>query len=337
MRAFDARTTSDREAELMAALDELQRSALREPERAAALFERARDLVPALPLKIQIQTTTRCNAACAMCPYPLVAGAPGFEHAMMSEERYRRILDDLRGAPVERLSLFLMNEPLLDTRLVRWVALAREALPDTVLGLFSNGAALDGTRARGLAAAGLDELCISVHGFEAATYEAVMAGLSYARLQRNLDEVLAADAGGQLGAMRWQIVTGDVPEVAATPERVPLRYRGRVALKAFSNEREVVGVAPGLSSSPACASASTLCQRLFVKLYVLTTGDCVLCNVDWRRTVLVGRVGDHDGPSIADVWRAERYTAVRRDHFLRHFEQAAICRRCDYARVVDRD
>lgn len=337
MRAFDARTTSDREAGLMAALDELQRSALREPDRAGALFERARDLVPALPLKIQIQTTTRCNAACAMCPYPLVAGAPGFEHAVMSEERYRRILDDLRGAPVERLSLFLMNEPLLDTRLVRWVALAREALPDTVLGLFSNGAALDGARARGLAAAGLDELCVSVHGFEAATYESVMGGLSYARLQRNLDEVLAADADGQLGAMRWQIVTGDVPEVATTPELVPLRYRGRVALKAFSNEREVVGVAPGLSSSPACASASALCQRLFVKLYVLTTGDCVLCNVDWRRTVVMGRVGDRDGPSVADVWRAERYTAVRRDHFLRQFEQAAICRRCDYARVVDRD
>jgi hypothetical protein len=337
MRAFDARTTSSREADLMAALDDLQRAALREPEHAAALFEQARDLVPAVPLKIQIQTTTRCNAACAMCPYPLVAGAPGFEHAVMSEDRYRRILDELRGTAVERLSLFLMNEPLLDTRLVRWVALARDALPGTVLGLFSNGAALDGARARDLAAAGLDELCISVHGFQADTYEAVMGGLSYARLQRNLDEVLAAEAAGQLGTLRWQIVTGDVPEIAASPDRVPLRYRGRVALKAFSNEREAVGVGHGLSSSPACASASSLCQRLFVKLYVLTTGDCVLCNVDWRRTVLVGRVGDRDGPSVGEVWHAERYTEVRRDHFLRRFEQAAICRRCDYARVVDRE
>jgi len=340
MRPFDARTTSSREADVMRALAALQREALAAPRHAAELFERARALVPALPLKVQIQTTTRCNAACAMCPYPLVTSEPGFEHAVMSEERYRRILDDLRGGTVERLSLFLMNEPLLDVRLPRWVALARAALPDATLGLFSNGAALDGARARALADAGLDELCVSVHGFEAATYERVMQGLSFARLERNLDDVLAADARGELGAMHLEIVTGDVPEVASSLAQAPARLRDRVVLKAFSNERAAVGVAPGLPSSASaggCAGDAALCQRLFVKLYVLTSGDCVLCNVDWRRTVLLGRVGDDGGPSVADVWRGDAYTEVRRDHFLRAFERAALCRRCDYAAVVDRE
>jgi Radical SAM superfamily/Iron-sulfur cluster-binding domain len=342
MRPFDARTTSSQEADVMRALAALQREALAAPRHAAELFERARALLPPLPLKVQIQTTTRCNAACAMCPYPLVTAEPEFEHAVMSEDRYRRILDDLRGGAVERLSLFLMNEPLLDTRLPRWVALAREALPATTLGLFSNGAALDGKRARALAEAGLDELCVSVHGFDAATYERVMQGLSFPRLQRNLADVLAADARGELGAMHLEIVTGDVPEVAASLAQVPDRLRDRVVLKAFSNERAAVGVATDLPSSVrpgggSCAAAAAVCQRLFVKLYVLTSGDCVLCNVDWRRTVLLGRVGDAGGPSVAEVWRGDAYTDVRRDHFLRAFERAALCRRCDYATVVDRE
>jgi len=185
---------------------------------------------------------------------------------------------------------------------------------------------------------------VSVHGFDPATYERVMAGLSYARVVRNLDEVLAAADAGALGAMQIHLVTGDLPEIARTRELAPLRYQGRVLLKAFSNERAAVGVIPGLPSSIAAVSEGaggcaddTPCQRLFVKLYVLATGDCVLCNVDWRRSVVLGRVGDPDGASVAEVWRGERYTEVRREHFRGQFTRAAICARCDYARVVDRE
>ena len=321
----------------MRGLASLQLAALREPERAEEMFERACDLVPDMPLKVQIQTTTRCNAACAMCPYPVVTEEPGFEHASMSEERYRRILDDLGGGGVERLSLFLMNEPLIDRRLQRWLAMARDALPHCVLGLFSNGAALDGQRARDLAGAGLDELCVSIHGFEADTYERVMRGLSYARLRHNLDEVLEAAAAGQLGDMHVQIVAGDVPEVAATRELAPQRYRDRIVLKAFSNERAAIGAPSSVPSSCGGPAGDAPCQRPFVKLYVLTTGECVLCNVDWRRTVLLGRVGDEGGPSVSDVWRGDAYRQIRREHFTRAFARAALCSRCDYAQVIDRE
>lgn len=338
MRAFDARTLGAREAAMMREISALHRAAIREPARAHELFEAARALLPALPLKVQIQTTTRCNAGCQMCPYPLVTGEPGFAHEAMTEARFVRILDELRGGAVERLSLFLMNEPLIDKRLASWLRLARAALPDTTLGLFTNGAALDGARAHELAAAGLDELCVSVHGFDAATYERVMTGLSFDRLRKNLDEVVAAADAGELGAMVLQIVTGDVPDVARTADLAPRGYRDRVFLKAFSNEREAVGVAPGLPSSFAAGgSPDTPCQRLFVKLYVLSNGDCVLCNVDWRRTVVLGRAGDPDGERIAEVWAGDRYTAVRREHFTGGFQRAAICGRCDYASVVDRE
>ncbi|MEJ7598828.1 MAG: radical SAM/SPASM domain-containing protein [Kofleriaceae bacterium] len=336
MREFDARTEGPRERELMSAIAQLRDEAHRDPARHEALFAQACALIPPLPLKIQIQTTTRCNAACGMCPYPLVTAEPGFEHGVMDEGRYLRILEELRGHPIERLSLFLMNEPLLDKRLARWVGLAREALPATTLGLFSNGAALDAERARALADTGLDELCVSVHGFTAETYERVMAGLSYARLRRNLDEVVALADAGELRGMRLQIVTGDLPEVTATQELAPIRYRDRTLVKAFSNERSAVGVEAGLPSTVTLA-ADGACQRLFVKLYVLATGESVLCNVDWRRTVVLGRVGDPGGATIAEVWRGEPYTAIRREHFSGRFARGKICARCDYANVVDRE
>ncbi len=332
-REFDRRTTLDREEELTRRLKALR---ARGPLTVDELDREVMALMP-FPAKIQIQTTTRCNAACGMCPYPVVTREPGFSHTEMSLDRYQRILDQLEGRPVERLSLFLMNEPLVDKRLPDWIAMARARLPTATLGLFTNGSALTGDVARKLAAAGLGELCVSVHGFDRETYERVMEGLSFDRLNRNVAEVFEARRRGELGAMHLQIVTGDVPEVRASLEGAPSVLKEHALLKAFSNERALVSAAALVPSSLARKEREglpALCHRPFVKLYVLATGECVLCNCDWRRTVVFGRVGAPGDATIDEVWRSERYRAIRHQLFEGEHERGLLCAGCDYADVV---
>jgi hypothetical protein len=332
VRPFDERTRGDRERAALAALGALAgRAGASDAELEAELA----DLVPPFPLKIQIQTHTRCNAACEMCPYPEVAGAPGFAHERMPEETYAEILTQLAPHPVERLSLFLMNEPLLDVRLPAWIARARAALPRTRLGLFTNGSPLTVALARRLAGAGLDELCISVHGFDAATYDAVMRGLSFGRVARRLRPVLEAYERGELAGLHVQLVTGDLVEIRASLGRAEPLLARHAVLKAFSNERVAADVAAGLPSSPAGAAGRPLCQRPFVKLYVLATGECVLCNVDWRRTELVGRIDATPAGQIAAIWRSPRYHALRLAHLRRRFAAGHVCARCDYPEVAE--
>ncbi|MBL8839991.1 MAG: SPASM domain-containing protein [Planctomycetes bacterium] len=331
MRPFDRATASVRE-------DELLRAAARARGGTAGAAE-VDALLPPFPLKVQLQTTTRCNAACQMCPHPLVTRAPGFEHGEMSRALYDALLAELANHPIERLSLFLMNEPLLDRRMVEWIAAARRALPATTLNLFSNGALLRLELAEQLAEAGLDELCVSVHGFEAPRYEAVMEGLSFARIDAQLRGLFGHARDGRIGRLRLKVVMGDLPELVATlPAADPL-YRDHVLLKAFSNERAVAGVAPGLASSPladaAAARAAPLCQRPFVKFYVLWDGTCVLCNVDWKRAAVVGRIDPAAGIGIADVWRSDRYREIRARHLRHEFEPGFLCRGCDYAAVAE--
>jgi hypothetical protein len=338
MREFDERTRVDREAELMARLASL-RAAGADLD-AAALDREVLAAVP-FPPKIQIQTTTRCNAACGMCPYPVVTGEAGFAHEEMSLARYEAILAQLAGRPVERLSLFLMNEPLVDKRLPDWIGRARAALPEATLGLFTNGSALTGGVAWRLAAAGLGELSVSVHGFDRETYEAVMAGLSFARLERNLREVFELRAAGDLGSLRIQLVTGDVPDIRASLDRAPPALREHALLKAFSNERALVGADMPVPSSlkrPRAAALSPLCHRPFVKLYVLASGQCVLCNCDWRRTVVLGRVGERpDDATVEAVWQGARYRDVRHQLFTGRHARGLLCTGCDYAEVVGDD
>jgi len=331
-RFFDARTTARAEVEALDALRGLHRST----GDAETLQVRTDAAVPPFPLKVQVQTYTRCNAACTMCPYPAITGEPGYAHQRMDEGLYRDLLSQLAGRGVQRFSPFLMNEPLLDKRLPDWLALAREALPTTTLGLFTNGAALTPELARRLADAGTDELCVSVHGFESTTYQGVMAGLSFDRVFANLRAVTELHRCGALGRMHLQIVTGDVPDVRESLALAPDGIADYVVLKGFSNERAVSEVVAGLDSSAGAAARSVvprpLCQRPFVKLYITADGTCVLCNCDWRRRVELGRLGE---ASVEDIWRGARYRAVRERHLRDRFPADHICSRCDYPWAVD--
>lgn len=365
MRAFDERTCGGRERLALQALaalgrrrpqgEEEGREAGPAPDRwsdADLDQELARELtrdldriVPAFPLKVQIQTYTRCNAACLMCPYPEVTSEPRFRHELMQEGLYREILRQLgeRAGEVERVSLFLMNEPLLDRRLPDWIALARGALPGVTLGLFTNGSPLDGALAQRLAAAGLDELCVSVHGFEPNLYESVMEGLSFARQTTRLREVLTLYEAGGLGSMHVQVVSGDLPELRASLARAEPLVRRHALLKLFSNERSASQVAEGIDggampSSPSLLRSATgvsLCQRPFVKLYILADGRCVLCNVDWHKSEVLGQVGPGPEGRIAAIWGGARYRALRLGQLRRRFAEGHICARCDYPSLVE--
>src|SRR6185503_13179484 len=118
----------------------------------------------AFPVKLQIQTVSPCNAACIMCPWPETKDE--LPQGTMDEGVYREVVAQIRGRGVERTGLYLMNEPTLDARLVRRTAYLKEQEPATCAHIFTNGVRLTADRALALADAGMDEITISVVGFD---------------------------------------------------------------------------------------------------------------------------------------------------------------------------
>ena len=174
-----------------------------------------------------------------------------------------------------------------------------------------------------------------MHGFEAATYDIVMEGLRFDRVAARVRPVLEAYERGELGRLQVQLVTGDMPALRESLRRAEPLFARNALLKAFSNERTASDAGVGLPSSAALAARRPPCQRPFVKLYVLTGGECVLCNVDWRRTVLLGRIGDGPEGRIERIWNGRRYHALRVAHVRRQFREGHVCERCDYPALVE--
>jgi hypothetical protein len=131
------------------------------------------------PLNVQVQTISRCNARCVMCPYPTSwhATHPG----RMSDECFERVVDLLDGMPLGRVCLYLENEPFLDPALIERLDIVKTRLRFEQIELSTNVSALTEAKAAALIERLADvphELWISWHGTTAETYEAVM-GLDF--------------------------------------------------------------------------------------------------------------------------------------------------------------
>lgn len=115
-------------------------------------------MTPAVPFpeKVMVQTISLCNASCAFCPYPAVS--PDLPQGTMEEPVFRRIIDECGEHPeqVERLMLYLMNEPLLDPDIVERINYAKARNPTAGIHILTNGSLLTERRGDALIDSALD-------------------------------------------------------------------------------------------------------------------------------------------------------------------------------------
>ncbi len=326
MHAFDATTTGAREARIVEALNARWHGKNVDPPKLA------------FPIKLQIQTQSWCQASCVMCPYPETAKEVPM--GRMSETLFEKIMAEAGRHPVERISLYLHNEPLLDKRLPDLVATAARLVPHAVRTLFSNGELLHLDTLRSLVAAGLNEINLSINGGDRETYERTNRGLHWDRVLGNLDALLAAKSRGELPRLEVKIVAVDAegvpPSVANLARRWPA-HAARIFIKPVTNRAGNVAPrrhAPGSAGSDNLPRRPRPCQRPFVKAYIVWNGDVILCNCDWRREVVLGNL-EHS--SLEEIWRNAAYEALRKRHLTGDLAAGSICSRCDYPLLAAED
>ncbi|HUU59076.1 MAG TPA: 6-hydroxymethylpterin diphosphokinase MptE-like protein, partial [Phycisphaerae bacterium] len=108
-----------------------------------------------VPLSVQIQTTSHCNGQCVICPYPESwhKQNPG----RMADELFDRIIAQLKPRRLDRLCLYLENEPFLDAEMLDRLRRVSRELRFECLNIGTNAAPLTPDKARELA-----EICRNV-------------------------------------------------------------------------------------------------------------------------------------------------------------------------------
>lgn len=243
---------------------------------------------------VEIETINRCNGDCAFCPVSKRHEVRPFLE--MSEALFAAILEQLSDLGYGgSLGLFSNNEPLLDNRLERFAAAARDALPGAFLCLSTNGRLLD-----------VDLLC---------------------RLLPKFDRIVVNNYNDS-PVMHGNI--GVLHEFCRSAEGARL-LEGRTLEIVLRCSRDILTTRAGTAPNriPPSKPLALPCALPFSQLIVRPDGKVSLCCND----ALGGMtLGDLSVQSAGEVWFGPAFADVRRRMLEAGRAGIALCRGCDFVK-----
>ena len=263
---------------------------LRTYQRLQVCHARKRFNVPVDSLfsRISIETRTDCNLKCQFCPQSINPRP----FRVMTDDLFRKIIDDLATLQFTgRIAPLINNEPLLDDRIVGFIAYARQRCPLSFLDLITNGTLLTEDLLRELFAAGLDRLMIN-------DYRKDRQQQPF-RLSSRLHRI--AELAGKMFQRKIIIVP-------------------RSSVGTLSNR------AGNIAGKGATLPLQQFCALPFTGMWVQPDGKAVLCCQDYSYEEVMGDVARS---SLSEIYFGEKYIRIRAQLY-RGDRTRKICQKCDY-------
>jgi radical SAM protein with 4Fe4S-binding SPASM domain len=290
------------------------------------------------PRSIQLQTINACQAACTMCPYPLVKDR--FPRGRMDDALFDKIVAEV-AEHREHLQIFaplLQNEPFLDKHLFSRLRRFKQATGGQIeTELVTNGAFLDDENIALLREAELDVLDISLDAVSREVYQKVRVGLDFDSVMSGVERVLRADLPHTTVFVRLVRLKENQHEVEEFARS--WRKRGVPVFVYTANNRngaverwqedlalpeESVGLAYRVKRRLARMFLGH-CPIPFSTANILHDGQMLMCVHDWGRKEILGNVRDQ---TIAEIWNGPRMREIRRLVSARRYEEVGSCQDC---------
>lgn len=271
------------------------------------------------PTKVQLQTTSRCNYNCTMCPYPIAASGTS---TVMTFEIYCKILSELAQAvhPI-KLSFSLQNEPTLDRRFLEFILMADRMVPNLDwIAIVSNGSALTREHLSFLSGLSKVRLTVSVNATDRERYANVHGRDFWPKILELLE-----GWSGNRSRVRVSFVVDPASHEEARNFREFWRTRGYRTRAVPINSRigQVDLGGDGYGSDDSFGH----CHYPVDTINILASGDVILCCNDWRHEQSFGSVATS---SIREIWNSNAMLSVRRRAIDGSIRSTGPCSSCDY-------
>jgi MoaA/NifB/PqqE/SkfB family radical SAM enzyme len=293
-------------------------------------YRRGASTVPQLPVRLWIESTSRCNLKCGYCPNKDVVKE---DHGFMDFGLYTSIIDQVADHAYD-VNLFHRGEPLMHPRLPDMVAYAREK------GLYTrvhtNVTLLNEKKGRALIESGLDFLSCSFDGYEKDMYEKNRVG---AKFEWALDHLKAFLRLKRDLRARHPLTVLQVMEIGAPPPAELRRMRraflenfqglplDRVVLRTPHNWAGDIFV-PDLSREALLADGRrfTPCTFLWYSTSVYWDGTVVACPQDFFGKL---GMGDLKEKPLREIWNDSRLVTLRAQMAKGDIPKTLPCYTCD--------
>ena len=279
------------------------------------LLATGRDRAPRLPEIVQIEATNICNAKCVFCPRDEMHRRQG----IMSLELFKKIVDECAELGITHVRMHNYGEAFVDRKLVEKVRYAKQKGIREV-GMISNGSLITEPIARGMIEAGLDAINISVDASGKEVFEATRIGLKYDKVIANIERLLRLRS--ESGKRRPKLILSFVRQNNSVDEQAFIEHWRSIADKIHVTDLH--NWAGTLNTE---SDVNYPCYRPWLTFTVLWDGRVSLCCADFDGKTILGNLNTQ---TIAEIWNAEPYRNVRREHL--ESGGPDICRACDLPR-----
>ncbi|TAG91983.1 MAG: radical SAM protein [Oscillatoriales cyanobacterium] len=284
------------------------------------------------PKYFQIETIRVCNARCTFCAVDQWDKSV----PLMPDELFNKIADELGNYSdwIEFVCIQRAGEPLLDKKLVERVRKLKQVGIKRV-NFSTNASLLTEKKARDLFEAGLDEVYISIDTVDKETYEQQRVGLKYETVINNIKSLFQVrnevkpDAVLRVRGIYFSNSLDDPDEREAmirwenfwTPIKKPHDQIYMKKAHNFGNHKDLNVDAPDYEWDWVYHP----CIIPWSSMNITAMGKVALCCVDLDADVNMGDINLH---SIAEVWRSEKYQAIRELHKAGKRNEIKLCQGC---------
>ncbi|MFA6358255.1 MAG: radical SAM protein [Candidatus Omnitrophota bacterium] len=282
------------------------------------------------PKYLSIQTTSFCNAHCIFCPNDQVGHL--FSPKVMDQALFEKIINEC-GAyrQIERIILYLNNEPLTDSHIVERINYAKDKVPWACVHLLTNGSLLTSDVAERLIDSKLDWIGFSLHGVREETIQKSM-GVDYKlTFQRVLDFI--GKAKSRRNIKDFVMITFLRHKyLSLEEEKEAIKFWQDEGIERISHFDGPVSRAGNVDSLPLIRHDQIAgCSSIWANemIHIVENGDVILCCMDWQREVILGNLNNQ---SIYEIWNSQKYTQVREERDgQKYSESGFICKKCEAA------
>lgn len=321
---------------------------------AAPLYSRLRyPRVPDFPRSFMIETTSRCNLNCRMCP----RGQMRRPAQDMAPELFRSIIDQIaeydRCDTIELVALHGFGEPLMHPELCDFIEYAGSRLPNLLkrgmlreavkgLAISTNAVLMDEDRARPLLDSKLTWLGVSLDGSTAETFEAMRVGARFDEVAANISRLLEINrrTPRALPTIAIQVIASRTtePEFSA----VVRRWREvagpvenvRIELKPYTDWAGQVQAEELHSADQRRHFLQVNCGYAHHTMVIAANGQLGLCCRDVQADQGLGSAMD---TPLRELWHGLRLNEIRRKLASGWMGDLRLCCNCEMSRKYPAD
>jgi MoaA/NifB/PqqE/SkfB family radical SAM enzyme len=283
------------------------------------------------PSSIGFEVTNTCNANCIFCAYQYLKRP----RAILPMGLFKKAIDEFDAFGGGGIGFTpVVGDPLIDPDFLEKVRYAKERKNISRIGFFTNGILIGRDKAYSIIASGVDEVMVSIPGFDAQTYLRIYRVNSWDVVYRGLLNLLQKNELNNNRVDIYLELHSDIPlrKLLKSPAYKKLKrfhfhlhyntyydsWSGRINQEALSGTMR-------LRKLP---KKTEPCLFLFKGPMILANGDMTLCgcrDLNGDSELMLGNIKNK---TILEMWHDPRVRSIRNGFYLSQYPR--ICQNCSF-------